>query len=83
MLSFLLVTLVLFGMVSLTANALLDRQFRTYVLEQQEKDNLRFQQMGASSGAFAPDLSGNHDRLATAEDWGILSIVHRFVENLF
>jgi len=50
---------------------------------QQEKDNLRFQQMGTGSGSFGSGLSGNHDRLATAEDWGILSAVSRLAGKLF
>ncbi|MGD2088174.1 MAG: zf-TFIIB domain-containing protein [Candidatus Aminicenantes bacterium] len=50
---------------------------------QQEKDNLRFQQTGAGSGSFGSGLSGSHNRLATAEDWGILSSVSRLVGKLF
>jgi Zn-finger nucleic acid-binding protein len=49
---------------------------------QQEKDNLRSQQMKASSSSFGAELLGSHDRMATAEDWGILSVVTRFVGNL-
>ena len=40
---------------------------------QQEKENLRFQQMG----------TGSHDRVASAEDWGILSSVSRLAGKLF
>lgn len=38
-LAFLAVTVILFGVISLFANALLDRQFKEYVLGQQEKEN--------------------------------------------
>lgn len=39
MLAFLLVTVILFGLISLFANVLLDKQFKEYVIEQQEKEN--------------------------------------------
>jgi signal transduction histidine kinase len=51
MLSFLAVTLVLFGVISIMANALLDRQFQQYVMGQQEKDNQAIAQiLGQSYG---------------------------------
>ena len=50
---------------------------------QEEKDKLRFQQMGTNSGSLGSGLSGNYDRLATADDWGILSNLSRLVGKLF
>lgn len=38
--AFLVVTVILFGLISLFANVLLDKQFKEYVIEQQEKENL-------------------------------------------
>ena len=39
MLAFLAVTVILFGLISLFANVLLDKQFKEYVIAQQEKEN--------------------------------------------
>lgn len=39
MLAFLAVTVILFGLISLFANVLLDKQFKEYVIGQQEKEN--------------------------------------------
>jgi two-component system, OmpR family, sensor histidine kinase BaeS len=38
-LAFLAVTVILFGLISLFANVLLDKQFKEYVIDQQEKEN--------------------------------------------
>jgi signal transduction histidine kinase len=39
MMAFLAVTVILFGLISLFANLLLDKQFKEYVIDQQEKEN--------------------------------------------
>jgi len=39
MLAFVAVTVILFGLISLFANVLLDKQFKEYVIDQQEKEN--------------------------------------------
>lgn len=75
LLSFMAVTLVLFGIVSLTANALLDRQFRDYVISQQEKDNQAIAQLlGQSYGDWGQvwDATGIETLGANALDDGLM-----------
>jgi len=50
---------------------------------QQEKEKIRFQQLGGMGGSFDPTGFNSRDRYASSNDWDIFDALSRFVGKLF